>query len=108
MPAMAAISLALVARADLGDRLGRNARWASIGSALAAALMGVFGEYYSLRSVFFLTAALALPALVALHMIHHEMPTDSARRRRESRANTLTADASDARVCASCCVTSGC
>ncbi|SAL32787.1 major facilitator transporter [Caballeronia sordidicola] len=74
VPAMAAISLALVSRADLGDRLGRNARWASIGSALTAALMGVFGEYLSLRSVFFLTAALALPALVALNMIHHEMP----------------------------------
>ncbi|SAL22483.1 MFS transporter [Caballeronia humi] len=73
VPAMAAISYALVSRADLGDRLGRNARWASIGSALTAALMGVFGEYFSLRSVFFLTAALALPALVALSMIHHEM-----------------------------------
>jgi len=73
VPAMAAISLALVSRADLGNRLGRNARWASIGSALTAALMGLFGEYLSLRSVFFLTAALALPALVALNMIHHEM-----------------------------------
>ncbi|MEA3094520.1 MAG: hypothetical protein QOJ04_5862 [Caballeronia sp.] len=73
VPAMAAISLALVSRADLGNRLGRNARWASIGSALTAAAMGLFGEYLSLRSVFFLTAALALPALVALNMIHHEM-----------------------------------
>ncbi len=44
VPAMAAISFALVSRADLGDRLGRNARWASIGSALTAALMGAFGE----------------------------------------------------------------
>jgi MFS family permease len=74
VPAMAAISLALVSRADLGDRLGRNARWASIGSALTAALMGAFGEYLSLRSVFFLTAALALPAIVALRMIHYEAP----------------------------------
>ncbi|CCD41220.1 Permeases of the major facilitator superfamily [Candidatus Paraburkholderia kirkii UZHbot1] len=74
VPAMAAISLALVSRADLGDRLGRNARWASIGSALTAALMGAFGEYLSLRSVFFLTAALALPAIVALRMIQYEVP----------------------------------
>ncbi|KND59946.1 Permease of the major facilitator superfamily [Candidatus Burkholderia verschuerenii] len=74
VPAMAAISLALVSRADLGDRLGRNARWASIGSALTAALMGAFGEYLSLRSVFFLTAALALPAIVALRMIHYDAP----------------------------------
>ncbi len=35
-PALAAISFALVGRANLGDRLGRNARWASIGSAVAA------------------------------------------------------------------------
>jgi MFS family permease len=74
VPAMAAISLALVSRADLGDRLGRNARWASIGSALTAALMGAFGEYLSLRSVFFLTAALALPAIFALRMIHYDAP----------------------------------
>lgn len=79
VPAMAAISLALVSRADLGDRLGRNARWASIGSALTAALMGAFGEYLSLRSVFFLTAALALPAIVALRMIHYDPPPAAPR-----------------------------
>jgi MFS family permease len=70
VPAMAAISFALVGRADLGDRLGRNARWASIGSAVAAGLMGLTGEYFSARAVFWLTAALAMPALFALTMIH--------------------------------------
>ncbi|MGU7781901.1 MFS transporter [Burkholderia sp. PU8-34] len=69
VPAMAAISFALVGRADLGDRLGRNARWASIGSAVAAGLMGLTGEYFSARAVFWLTAVLALPALFALAMI---------------------------------------
>lgn len=64
VPAMAAISFSLVGRANLGDRLGRNARWASIGSAVAAGLMGLTGEYVSARAVFWLTAALALPALV--------------------------------------------
>jgi MFS family permease len=94
VPAMAAISLALVSRADLGNRLGRNARWASIGSALTAALMGVFGEYLSLRSVFFLTAALALPALVALNMIHHEMPPIVPRMKKAaSKAGSNFADA---------------
>ncbi len=72
VPAMAALSLALVGRHDLGDRLGRNARWASIGSAVAAGLMGLCGEYVSPRAVFWLTAALALPALVALAMIEHK------------------------------------
>ncbi|WP_429307227.1 MFS transporter [Paraburkholderia sp. GAS38] len=69
VPAMAAISFALVGRQNLGDRLGRNARWASIGSAVAAGLMGLFGEYFSSRAVFWLTAALAMPALVALSMV---------------------------------------
>lgn len=68
-PALAALSLALVGRHALGDRLGRNARFASIGSAVAAGLMGLFGEYVSVRSVFWLTAALTLPAIVALYMI---------------------------------------
>ncbi|QCP49389.1 MFS transporter [Trinickia violacea] len=70
-PAIAAISIALVGRHALGDRLGRNARWASIGSAVAAGLMGLFGEYYSARAVFWLTAALTVPALVALSMIEN-------------------------------------
>lgn len=69
VPAMAAISLALVGRKDLGNRLGRNARWASIGSACAALLMGLFGQYVSVRAIFWLTAALTVPAVVALTMI---------------------------------------
>ncbi|HEY4805229.1 MAG TPA: MFS transporter, partial [Paraburkholderia sp.] len=64
---------------NLGDRLGRNARWASIGSAVAAGLMGLFGEYFSPRSVFWLTAALALPALVALAMIEYDQNAAYAR-----------------------------
>ncbi|KVG23068.1 MFS transporter [Burkholderia ubonensis] len=83
VPAMAAISFSLVGRADLGDRLGRNARWASIGSAVAAGLMGLTGEYFSARAVFWLTAVLALPALFALAMIqptHTVIPHVGARR----------------------------
>jgi MFS family permease len=70
-PAIAAISFALVGHRALGDRLGRNARFASIGSAFAAAAMGAFGEYSSARAVFWLTAALTVPALIALSMIEH-------------------------------------
>lgn len=82
VPAMAAISFALVGRESLGDRLGRNARWASIGSAVAAGLMGLTGEYFSARAVFWLTAVLALPALFALAMIqptHTVIPRVGAR-----------------------------
>ncbi|HXA25053.1 MAG TPA: MFS transporter [Acetobacteraceae bacterium] len=65
-PAIAAISLHLVGHAALGERLGRNARFASIGNGLAAAVMGATGAYLSSRAVFVLTAALCIPALLTL------------------------------------------
>jgi MFS family permease len=68
-PAIAAISLHLVGHAGLGERLGRNARYASIGNGLAAAAMGATGAYFSSRFVFILTAALCFPALAALWAI---------------------------------------
>ncbi|WP_428491496.1 MFS transporter [Rhodopila sp.] len=68
-PAIAAISLHTVGHAALGERLGRNARYASIGNGLAAAVMGATGAYFSTRFVFLLTAALCLPALAALWSI---------------------------------------
>jgi hypothetical protein len=49
--------------------LGRNARYASIGNGLAAAVMGATGAYFSSRFVFLLTAALCVPALLALWSI---------------------------------------
>lgn len=68
-PAIAAISLHLVGYNALSERLGRNARFASIGNGLAAAVMGATGAYLSSRAVFLLTAALCVPALVALQAI---------------------------------------
>jgi MFS family permease len=68
-PAIAAISLHLVGHAALGERLGRNARYSSIGNGLAAAVMGATGAYFSSRVVFLLTAVLCMPALVALWSI---------------------------------------
>ena len=68
-PSIAAISLHLVGHAGLGERLGRNARYGSIGNGLAAAVMGATGAYFSTRFVFFLTAGLCIPALAALWLI---------------------------------------
>jgi MFS family permease len=65
-PAIAALSLVVAGPAVQGLRFGRNARFASIGNGIGAGLMGACGYYISERAVFFLTAALALPALVAL------------------------------------------
>jgi MFS family permease len=65
-PATAAMSLSIAGRFGMGLRLGRNARYAAIGNGLGAALMGACGQYVSERAVFYLTAALTLPALAAL------------------------------------------
>jgi MFS family permease len=68
-PVIAAMSLGLVRHAALGERLGRNARFASIGSGVAAAAMGACGQLLSSQAVFFFTAAMVLPALLALGRI---------------------------------------
>ena len=84
-PVIAAISLGLVGHAGLGGRLGRNARFASIGNGAAAAAMGLCGYLISNQAVFFLTAALAAPALLALTRIR----TNDANRQKS--ATTATA-----------------
>lgn len=68
-PAIGAITLGLVGHAAMGPRLGRNARFASIGSGVAAGVMGAIGFLISPQAVFFVTAALALPAIFALSRI---------------------------------------
>lgn len=68
-PAIAAISLGLVGHAAIGERFGRNARFASIGSGLSAAAMGACGYFFSAQSVFFVTAALLVPALLVLRLL---------------------------------------
>ena len=68
-PAIAAMSLAVVGRIGLGLRLGRNAQFASMGNAFAAAAMGAVGYYVSSRSVFALTVAMALLAILPLQAI---------------------------------------
>jgi MFS family permease len=65
-PAIAAMSLVIAGRFGMGLRLGRNARYAAVGNGVGAALMGACGQYVSERAVFYLTAALTLPALFAL------------------------------------------
>lgn len=68
-PAIAAISLGLVGPLAIGERLGRNARYASLGNGSAAALMGACGYLLSSRSVFLVTFILAIPTLLSLARI---------------------------------------
>jgi MFS family permease len=77
-PAIAAISLGLVGPTMIGERLGRNARFASLGNGFAAALMGICGYLLSSRSVFVVAFILAIPTLLALVRIR-EREVDPAR-----------------------------
>ena len=96
-PAMVAISLGLVGHAAIGERLGRNARFASVGNGLAAAVMGACGYLVSARAVFIVTVLLLVPALLALRSIspgeidperaHGAKPRRPPSSRRSGRAN---------------------
>jgi MFS family permease len=77
-PAIAAISLGLVGPLAIGERFGRNARYASLGNGVAAAVMGTCGYLLSSRSVFLVTFILAIPTLLALARIR-EWEIDAAR-----------------------------
>ena len=68
-PAIAAISLGLVGPAAIGERFGRNARFASLGNGFAAALMGACGYFLSSRSVFLATFVLVILTIIALSRI---------------------------------------
>jgi MFS family permease len=90
-PAVAAMSLAIAGQAALGRRLGRNARFASIGNGIGAALMGACGYYLSERAVFFLTAALVLPAFAAVAPLSKFNPADQQRPGKREKLPVLAA-----------------
>jgi MFS family permease len=65
-PAIAAISLGLVGHPGLAERLGRNQRFASAGALTVTGVMGAIGYFLSYRAIFFISAALVLPLIVAV------------------------------------------
>jgi MFS family permease len=79
-PATIAISLGLVGYAQFSERLARNVRYAALGNAISAFVMGFFGYRFGYETIFFLTAALGIPALIALSQIRRsEIDLISAR-----------------------------
>lgn len=68
-PAIAAISLGLVGPGAIGERLGRNARFASLGNGVAAAVMGAVGYFLSSRAVFVVSFLFAAATLFSLASI---------------------------------------
>lgn len=85
-PGIAAVTVAMVGRRYLGERLGRNVRYASIGSGAGAAVMGLVASYVSERAVFLLAFGLTAPALWALGTLHPR------RRRRRPTGPAVSAD----------------
>jgi predicted MFS family arabinose efflux permease len=81
-PAIAAISLAAAGHAGLAERLGRNTRYASIGNGVTSGVMGVLGSLASGSLIFWLAAALALPAAYALWAIGPLPDTEARAERR--------------------------
>jgi len=68
-PAIAAISLGLVGRRAMSVRTGRNYRFEAAGDAITAGLMGAAGQYIVRSAIFLGSAALCIPALIALSRI---------------------------------------
>lgn len=68
-PAVAATSLAVSGRAGFSERLGRNARYGSIGAGGGAVVMGACVYLGAGRAIFLIAAALVLPTLWALRAI---------------------------------------
>jgi predicted MFS family arabinose efflux permease len=96
-PAIAAISLGLVGPRAIGERFGRNARFASLGNGVAAAVMGTAGYLLSSRSVFLVTFVLAIPTLFALSRIR-EREIDAAQAHGAITRDALDAGATDTKA----------
>ena len=65
-PGIVAISLGLVGHHLLPERLGRNQRFSSTGSLIAAGLFGLLGYYLSNHDILLTSALFVLPALLAV------------------------------------------
>jgi MFS family permease len=88
-PAIAAITLVLVVSDAFGERLGRNARYAALGNAVGAALMGACGYYLSNRAVFLFAAMLGIPALAALQTLHQADLPAASRCKKEANSPSM-------------------
>jgi MFS family permease len=97
-PAMAALTLGLVSAPAVAERLGRNARFAAIGSAAGAILMGACGTWASPRAVFWLAALLCIPALLALRSLTGQIEVATQARDVKPRRETVRSVVLDRRL----------
>ena len=89
-PAIAALSLQLAGREGLGVRLGRNARFSSVGSAVAAVILGGIGTYVSGAAVFWATAVLMALGVMSLRFLPPPPAVPHVDRRRTARIASET------------------
>ncbi len=68
-PTIAALTFVTCGHSSFGERLGLNTRYAALGSAMSAALLGAAASYFSERAVFLVTAALVVPAIMSAFAI---------------------------------------
>ena len=66
--AIAAISLGLAGQRAMSSRTGRNYRFAAAGIIATAVAQGLIGSFFAKNAIFFATAALCVPALLALSL----------------------------------------
>ncbi|MCB8883294.1 MFS transporter [Acidisoma cellulosilytica] len=69
-PSIAAITLNLGGRDRFGEHVGNNSRYASLGNALTAAILGLIAYHLSVRAVFLFAAFMTVPAVLSLALIH--------------------------------------
>jgi MFS family permease len=74
-PAIAAMTLSVCGHDNFSEQLGQNTRYASLGNAAAAALLGAAASTISEQAVFLVTAAFVVPALISVFMVQ---PADAA------------------------------
>ena len=77
-PAIAALTLAACGHDAFSERLGQNTRYASLGNAGSAALLGFAASAISEQAVFLVTAGLVVPAFISLFMIRTTGQVDPA------------------------------
>ena len=99
-PALAALTLGLVSHAAVAERMGRNARFAAIGSATGAMLMGAVGTWVSTAAVFWLAALLCVPALLALGSLARRTVVPQAAQLARTTHESLRAVARDPKLLA--------
>jgi MFS family permease len=68
-PTIAALTFAACGHSSFGERLGLNTRYAALGNAASAALLGAAASYISEQAVFLVTAALVVPAIMSVFTI---------------------------------------